>query len=161
MKREIIPFFNMLLAMRNIMLGTNQNDIWDVDHWLFKGFETAAIQMSTGRVPWKQFTRQLPGMDKFWKWQPTEVTADPRAAFIQSSYLLDISLWHCHWPVWGLTDRRLLLLSAFQGLGPAYLLPDGAQKKLAVRNLRQWRASGRGETFKTVSSLELKSKGHD
>ncbi len=42
-----------------------------------------------------------------------------------------------HGPVWDPTDRGLLLLSAFQGPGPAYLLLDGAEiNSLPAEN--QW-----------------------
>ncbi len=42
-----------------------------------------------------------------------------------------------HGPVWDPTDRGLLWLSAFQGPGPAYLLPDGAEiNSLPAEN--QW-----------------------
>lgn len=109
--------------MLNVVLGTIKNDIWDVDtemkQWKPKCQLDTFPANNSLAVTWHW---TIPGMAERGSWSD-----GPTATFIQSAYLLDILLWHCHGPVWDLTDRGLLLLSAFQGLGPAYLLPDGAE----------------------------------
>jgi len=116
------------------MLGTIKNDIWDVDtemkQWKPKCQLDAFPANNSLAVTWHWAT--------LGKAERGSLADAPMATFIQSAYLLDISLWHCHGPVWDPADRGLLLLSAFQGLGPAYLVPDGAE----IDSLSEMCASG-------------------